>query len=373
MDHIFSVNNFDSNGDFTAPSFNEINWEDPVLYTMPLTSKELTTLTKDMPTNLPLLPGFITHSSLPDPPTCTSSPHPSETLTPNQTSPTRNPTQPVIHPWTPPPQLMDAQKASWKIKRDQKREATKSLYDGISEYLNEQRVKIEVLARTHNVTPKHINDIISIHINYHNSRKPQLINALIHAKAKELNADKPAGSHYMLAELHEMVTNDPQMNKLMEEEKAAYIEALNEHHNKKALGVRVNNSTAAQDVVAITERLMKELDDLHIWTGIYATLFVVHGHINDTIQSTMHGTDNTEDFWEDIYEYPMADFLHQYEQWACIQNQIAVTSKKDIAMNYHNYETAIIKTYGVCLVGWPHGVNFISPSNIGTVGNIQKL
>lgn len=85
---------------------------------------------------------------------------------------------------------MDAQKASWKIKRDQKREATKSLYDGISEYLNEQRVKIEVLARTHNVTPKHINDIISIHINYHNSRKPQLINALIHAKAKELNAGK---------------------------------------------------------------------------------------------------------------------------------------------------------------------------------------
>lgn len=52
---------------------------------------------------------------------------------------------------------------------------------------------------------------------------------------------------------------------------------------------------------------------------------------------------------------------------------VAVTSKKDIAMNYHNYETAIIKTYGVCLVGWPHGVNFISPSNIGTVGNIQKL
>lgn len=70
----------------------------------------------------------------------------------------------------------------------------------------------------------------------------------------------------MLAELHEMVTNDPQMNKLMEEEKAAYIEALNEHHNKKALGVRVNNSTAAQDVVATTERLMKEV---HFFLNIY--------------------------------------------------------------------------------------------------------
>ncbi|KAG2045595.1 hypothetical protein BDR06DRAFT_850515, partial [Suillus hirtellus] len=42
-------------------------------------------------------------------------------------------------------------------------------------------------------------------------------------------------------------------------------------------------------------------------------------------------------------------------------------------MNYHNYETAIIETYGVHLVGWPHRVNFISPLNIGTVGNIRKL
>ncbi|KAG1784872.1 uncharacterized protein HD556DRAFT_1250718 [Suillus plorans] len=369
---------------------------------MPLTSEELATLTKDTPTNLPLLPGFITHSSLPDPPTRTPSPHPSEALTPNQTSPSancagplregnsstwaaRNPTRPVIRPQTPPPRLTDAQKASRKIKRDQKREATKSLHDGISEYLDEQRVKIEVLTRTHNVTPKHINDIISVHTNYHNSCKPQLINALIHAKAKELNA----GSRYTLAELREMVTNDPQMNKLTKEEKASYIEALNEHRDKKALGVRANNSAAARDVVATTERLMKELDDLRVRTGIYATLFVVRGHINGTIQSTMHGTDNTEDFWEDIYKHPMADFLRQYEQWACTQNQmivlfcmcwphltlfsVAVTGKKDIAMNYHNYETTIVETYGVRLVGWPHGVNFISPSNIGTVGDIRKL
>ncbi|KAG1805545.1 uncharacterized protein BJ212DRAFT_1221360, partial [Suillus subaureus] len=64
-----------------------------------------------------------------------------------------------------------------------------------------------------------------------------------------------------------------------------------------------------------------KLDDLHICTGTYGTLFVIQGHINDTIQNTMHSTDNSEDFWEDIYDSPMADFLQQYEQWACTQNQ----------------------------------------------------
>ncbi|KAG2145485.1 uncharacterized protein EDB93DRAFT_1087145, partial [Suillus bovinus] len=163
--------------------------------------------------------------------------------------------------------------------------------------------------------------IIGIHMNYHNSRKPWLINALIHAKAKELNANKPAGSCYTLAELREIVTHDPQMKELMEEEKAAYIEALNEHCAKKALGVCANNSAAARDVLATTERIVKELDNLRVQTGIYATLFVVRGHINNTIQSTMHGTNNTEDFWEDVYEHLMADFLCQYEQGACTQNQ----------------------------------------------------
>jgi hypothetical protein len=68
---------------------------------------------------------------------------------------------------------------------------------------------------------------------------------------------------------------------------------------------------------------LSKLDNLQVRTGVYATLFVVRGHINDTVQSVMHGTDNSEDFWEDVYEHPMADFLRQYEQWACTQNQSA--------------------------------------------------
>jgi hypothetical protein len=52
---------------------------------------------------------------------------------------------------------------------------------------------------------------------------------------------------------------------------------------------------------------------------------------------------------------------------------VAVTGKKDIMMNYSNYETSIVETYGVRLVGWPLGVKFVNPSNIGTVGDIRKL
>ncbi|KAG2063672.1 hypothetical protein BDR04DRAFT_1111264 [Suillus decipiens] len=273
---------------------------------------------------------------------------------------------------------------------------TKRLHDAVVKHLQEQKHAVELLSRAHNVTPKYVNDMIGSQTKYHTARKIHLTNALIHAKAKEMNSDQPIGSRYTLGELREMVAEDPQMKNLTRDEKTTYVSALREHREQKVSSVRANNIAAARDVLVTTERVIKELDDLRVRTGTYATVYVVRGHINDTIQSTMHGTDNSEDFWEDVYDSPMADVLRQYEQWACTQNQnlnerdsletvrkqarklivqglVAVTGKKDIMMNYNNYNTAIIETYAVKLVGWPQGVKFISPSNIGTVGEIRKL
>ena len=50
-------------------------------------------------------------------------------------------------------------------------------------------------------------------------------------------------------------------------------------------------------------------------------LLVVHGHINDTIQSSMYGTDNSDDFWEEVLHHSLADIYCLYEQWACVQSK----------------------------------------------------
>ncbi|KAG1836180.1 hypothetical protein DFJ58DRAFT_691103 [Suillus subalutaceus] len=299
----------------------------------------------------------------------------------------------MIHRRTPPPRLSDAQKASRKIKKDQRTEITKHLHDAVAKHLQEQKNGVELLSLAHNVTPKQINDIISHPTKYCTAHKVHLNNALIHAKAKEMNSGT---QNSFACSSAQDGCSGPQMQDLTKGEKATYIAALSQHREQKVSSVRANNMATARDVLVTTERVVKELDDLRIHTGTYGTLFVVRGHINDTIQSTMHGTDNSEDFWEDIYDSPMADFLRQYEQWACTQNQnlnerdsletvrkqarklivrglVAMTGKRDITMNYNNYETAIIKTYAVKLVGWPQGVKFTSPSNIGTVGEIRKL
>ncbi|KAG2117686.1 hypothetical protein BD769DRAFT_1362639 [Suillus cothurnatus] len=308
----------------------------------------------------------------------------------------RNPTRPVIRCQTPPTRLSDAQKASRKIKKGLKTEMTKCLHDAVVKHLQEQKHAVELLSRAHNVTPKYVNDMIGSQTKYHTARKIHLTNALIHAKAKEMNSDQPIGSRYTLGELREMVTKDPQMKNLTRDEKTTYVSALREHREQKVSKGHQGGELFVHHLYSTGLIFTSKLDDLCVRTGTYATVYVVQGHINDTIQSTMHGTDNSEDFWEDVYDSPMADVFRQYEQWACTQNQnlnehdsletvrkqarklivqglVAVTGKKDITMNYNNYNTAIIETYAVKLVGWPQGVKFISPSNIGTVSEIRKL
>ena len=51
---------------------------------------------------------------------------------------------------------------------------------------------------------------------------------------------------------------------------------------------------------------------------------------------------------------------------------VAMTGK-DIAMNYHNYQTTIIHAWGVKLVGWPDGIPFVNPSHLGTVADVWRI
>ncbi|KAF9231140.1 hypothetical protein BU15DRAFT_68578 [Melanogaster broomeanus] len=308
----------------------------------------------------------------------------------------RNPGQPVIQPRVAPPHQTAAQKASREIARAQKAAKAKLLYESIEAFLKDQRSKTEALARQHDVTVDHVKQLIGGETHYHTSRKIQLRNALVHAKAVEVNTGRPVGSKFPMVDIQRMVQEDLQARTLTCEEEEEFITKLAEHRDVRVHGVRANNTAASRDVLVTVDRVATELENLRDQTGIYATLFVTRGHINDSIQSTWSSTDNSADFWDDVLQKPIADIARQYEQWACIQNQNLVerdslsnmrkqvtrcisdglrkiTGKRDIAMNYINYDVGIVQAYNVQLVNWPEKVKFGNPSTIGTVAEIRAL
>ncbi|KAG1719844.1 hypothetical protein EDD22DRAFT_753894, partial [Suillus occidentalis] len=167
------------------------------------------------------------------------------------------------------------------------------------------------------------------------------------------------------------------------EEKKEFIKQLMDHRELQTSGVRASNVAAARDVVSVMDGVSKELHALRDRTGIYATVLMVRGHVNDQIQSTWIATDNASEFWEDRMEVALDDVARQFEEWACIQKKSAMlcahnvagraTGKMDITMNYQNYDKSIVLVYGIKLDGWPVGLPFLAPSHMHTVVEVRVL
>ncbi|KAH7903010.1 hypothetical protein BJ138DRAFT_1021259 [Hygrophoropsis aurantiaca] len=240
----------------------------------------------------------------------------------------------------PPPRLSDAQKASRKIAAAQKANRDKLLQDDITKLIGEHEERIKALALAHSVSEKHIKDIIGSHTHYHTKRKPQVLNALVHAKAKEINQDLPVGERYKLMEIRAMIKNEEWS--FTEEQKQEAVKDLLEHRETQRTGVRANNAAAARDALATVTRITKEAL-LYERTGICSSLFVTRSHVNDSFHTSWFATNNDAfDFWEDVMNLRPDDISRHYEQWACaLGKNIA---QRDSLANMRKEVTKLIST-----------------------------
>ncbi|KAI6020379.1 hypothetical protein BKA83DRAFT_104473 [Pisolithus microcarpus] len=275
--------------------------------------------------------------------------------------------------------MAETNNSTWQIAAEQCATKHKALQADINLYLEEQKHRLETIATTHDVTVKYVDHLVMSQMYYHTTCKPHLVNALIHAKAKEVNLGD-------LSEVRELLANDPkmQLENLTKEQKEYYIQELVKQRDLMAHGVHANNIAAGEDVFSVTHRIIDELENLRDCTGIYASLFVTHGHINDSTQASWFGMYNSAVFWEDVLGHSTGDVARLYEQWACAQGhkrdslanmrkQVTALISNGLSAYISNYNTAIVETYGVKLLGWPTGVPFVNPSSIGTVSEIRKL
>ncbi|KIK22167.1 hypothetical protein PISMIDRAFT_102884 [Pisolithus microcarpus 441] len=299
----------------------------------------------------------------------------------NSTWQARNPNRPVIPSCVlKKNKISNAEQASHQIAAEQCATKHKALQVDINLYLEEQKRRLETIAMTHDVMVKYVDRLVTSQTYYHTTCKPHLTNVLIHAKVKEVNLDCAEGSRYSLSEVCELLANDlkMQLENLTEEQKEYYIQELVKQQDLMAHGVCANNIAAGEDVFSVMHRIIDELENLRDRTGIYASLFVTRGHINDSTQASWFRTDNSAVFWEDVLGCSAGDVAHLYEQWACAQGHNL--EERDSLANMRKQVTAlisngltIVEMYGVKLLGWPTGVPFVNPSSIGTVSEIRKL
>ncbi|KAG2090114.1 uncharacterized protein F5147DRAFT_780422 [Suillus discolor] len=299
----------------------------------------------------------------------------------------RNPNRPIIEPRVP---LNPAQKAR------QRKESEEALHSSIRQLLAEQAQRMNEIALEHGVSVEKVKKLMGGTKHYTASRSAQLENALMHAKAEEVNKDLPWGAKYTPGEIRQMVKDNRNMQNLTEEEKKELVDKLSEHRALRNMSVRATNMVAMRDVQSTLDTIFKMLDGLAVRTGIYACLFTSRGHVYDTTQATWFGTNNIMDFWEDVLQVEANEIIWKLEQWACmigrnidecetVQNMQRVCTRllnsglrtlakrRDIRINYTNFDTAIKEKLSIDIKGWPEGVVFQSPTSVNDLPALLKL
>ncbi|KAI6006786.1 hypothetical protein EDD15DRAFT_2137876, partial [Pisolithus albus] len=301
----------------------------------------------------------------------------------------RNPGHPVIPPRSS-EKLDAAQRAVRKVAAEQRRVKQEAVSRAVAELLEEQDTRINEIAKAHCILPEKVRLLITGETHYRNRREESLANALVRIKARQVNADRPHGQKFQLKELQEMVANDPEMQNLDEETKQKYLGELKESRGHKAKGVRSTNTAASRDVQATLKNIYEELQALAYRTGIYACLFVTHGHVYDTHAATWFGTDNIMDFWEDRMNLSPDYIIKQLELWACNEEKSydivncyldidACDSLENMQKQAKSgldsgFSKSFIKyKFGIDYEGWPDGIPFSSPYKIQTIDEIRRL
>jgi hypothetical protein len=154
------------------------------------------------------------------------------------------------------------------------------LHEAIKAYALEDNKRLEAIAKAHSVSVAKIKGIIGIETHYKKSQRPALPNAILHAKALEINngrslswclsevvliirsTDLEPGQKAKLVKLKALAADD--LENLMEDQKEALIQQLMEYHNSKTTSTHANNAAAACDVLCTSDAMIKEVSGYHM-------------------------------------------------------------------------------------------------------------
>ncbi|KAG6328901.1 hypothetical protein ID866_10188 [Astraeus odoratus] len=201
------------------------------------------------------------------------------------------------------------------------------------------------------VAVEKVSKLLAGHTSYRKTCDAALNNALVCAKAMEVNEYHPRGSKYTLQQLQQMVTNNPKLQNLNDDTKEQLKEQLWCHQEEKGISICATNVAATKDVQSMLDCIFQELDGL---------AFV-----------TWYRMDNAIDFWKDVMELQPDYIAKQFELWGFITQQDSLESMQCQCTNY--FISSVKLKHGTDKKGWPEGVPFRSPYNIGNIEQVHKL
>ncbi|KAJ7078102.1 hypothetical protein C8R43DRAFT_966031 [Mycena crocata] len=169
-----------------------------------------------------------------------------------------------------------------------------------------------------------------------------------------------------------------------EDEKKRLIDQLVEHRELQDRGVRMTDKAAQTDARQTARVIGEECIDLHERTGTHVVGFMSRGHPDDPCKPATFDSDNSLEFFDQVYGISYLDMIRAFELWCCtrddtqpdandivaVRKEIArwivdglrtIKNNKKLAMKYVTYDIDIRELLKVQLVGWPTEIPMRTP------------
>ncbi|KAJ7873783.1 hypothetical protein B0H13DRAFT_2348865 [Mycena leptocephala] len=267
--------------------------------------------------------------------------------------------------------LGEAEKASQKERRKQKAEEDEAFQNALADFDLEMDSKAEEIALKFHKEVDDVKQAIRAVSFLSTDRAVNLQNAKTWKIRTEVNDVLPAGEKHPIAVLQKMVREDPHFQNMTDKDEEALIMEFEAHPDKKVVGTRLSNASAARDVTVFTKRVHHKLCSLQKRTGAIGVCVIGWSSVSDLLAPACVGPEEGRQYFPQVLRSTPDQFAVKFDHYTVnrgvgglelgsnelrkavadgISDALEQRIGKKVTMKYGDYDQ-LVAVYGVELLG----------------------
>ncbi|KAF7979792.1 hypothetical protein HWV62_40838 [Athelia sp. TMB] len=233
------------------------------------------------------------------------------------------------------------------------------------------------------------------------SRVPSASNALNSKASTYFNQGRAPGERFNMPQVMALMKLDPEwctraseMEQGEQNELRSFLVKKREQENMAARPTRLASSKTADSLL---KKINEDLHRLQDQTGCLYFMMSTKKDHDSAVRAGLMGSEGLYDFFMDMYKLNPFDVAKDLQVYALQKKRDNISGKSidslrkllvkliqssmsmilqpghQIPMSYKNFQVDIVEKFYIKIIGWPEGIPFIKPADIGNIEHLRKL
>ncbi|KAK0447959.1 hypothetical protein EV421DRAFT_1900615 [Armillaria borealis] len=273
--------------------------------------------------------------------------------------------------------------------------ARQTLADDLEAFIADHEDVLDKLAAKHGMSGESIRRSVTNVASHRSPRSTNLANTILSDKMLKINEGKAPGDRLRLKEVKCTIADDEDYQNLSKEWKKELIDGLEGCRRQKQLSIHGTCHGVALDAQGCTGRVQREMAGCAYRTGVVGFSIFSRGHLDDQAIPECIDVDGALDFFPEALNMNVCNIIRLFDKYItmrslikrpredrdamrkeaskAISDGLECITRYKVRMNYDSFDTAIKAQHHIQIVGWPEGVDFKSPSDIGPTEDLCVL